>query len=120
MAVQSNGMQKRTKQQRAGSRIERITQQRKRRLQLNNEVYKVGVLKGTSQPPPQGDPSSHVYIYFVNSSRYCLQDGSRREVCWENVEFRKGYAARNLEELAVLVIGRILNRTEKEYIRGEV
>lgn len=80
----------------------------------------MGVMKGTSQPLPQGDPSRHVYIYFVNSSRYCLQDGNRKEVCWENVEFRKGYAAKNLRELAGLVIGKILNRTEKEFNQGEV
>ena len=118
--MQSNGMQKQKKQQRAGSRIKRITQQRKRRLQPKNELYEVGVLKATSQPPPRGDPSRHVYIYFVSRSRYCLQDGSRKEVCWENVEFRKGYAARNLGELADLVIEKIVDRAEKEYIRGEV
>lgn len=112
-------MQRHKEAQRARSR-NKTANLRRRRLQLKNELYEVGVLKSISQLPSWGDPNGRVYIYFVNRGIYSLQDSNRKEVRWENVEFRKGYAAKNLEELASLVIGKILDRSQKEYLLGEV
>ncbi|KAF4463415.1 hypothetical protein FALBO_9760 [Fusarium albosuccineum] len=111
-------MRRHKEKQRTSSRANKIAL-RKRRLQMKNELYKVGVLKGASQPLSQDDPDGQVYICFASSSKYSLQDSNRKEVCWEGVELRKGYTARDIDKLANLVIGKILARSEREYLRGE-
>ncbi|KAJ9413644.1 hypothetical protein QL093DRAFT_2486852 [Fusarium oxysporum] len=90
--------------------------QRGRPLQLKNERCWVGTLKNSSRSPSSGDPGGHVYLYFVNSDQYCLQDSKRKDVLWDNIKFRKGLNVHNIGKLVEKVIEKLLRRSQRQSI----
>ncbi|KAH7191161.1 hypothetical protein DER44DRAFT_889942 [Fusarium oxysporum] len=110
------------KAQRARSRRSehRITKQRSRRLQLKNERSVVGTLKNSSQSISAGDSDGRVYLHFVNKDQYSLQDSDGSNVRWENVIFKKGFDAQDIDKLAEEVVGKILRQLERQYSVGEI
>ncbi|KAH7231219.1 uncharacterized protein BKA55DRAFT_196385 [Fusarium redolens] len=98
----------------------RITKQRRRRLQLNNERCVVGTLKNSIQSISPGDPGGHVYLRFVNKDQYSLQDSEGSNVRWDNVILKKGFDAQDIDKLAEEVVGKILRQLERQYYVGEI
>jgi len=94
--------------------------QRGRRLQLKNERCWVGTLKNSSRSSSSGDPGGNVYLYFVNEDQYFLQDSKRKDVLWDNIEFRKGLDVQNIDKLAKKVIEKILHQSQRHYSIGEI
>ncbi|KAG7408978.1 hypothetical protein Forpi1262_v017899 [Fusarium oxysporum f. sp. raphani] len=109
----------RRRRQAPPTRSEHATdKQRGRRLQLENERCWVGTLKNSSRSSSSGDPGGNVYLYFVNIDQYFLQDSKRKDVLWDNIEFRKGLDVHNIGKLVEKVIEKILRRSQRQSIVG--
>jgi hypothetical protein len=87
---------------------------------LKNERCVVGTLKTSSQSISAGDPGGRVYLHFVNKDQYSLQDSDGSNVRWENVIFKKGFDAQDIDKLAEEVVGKILRQLERQYSVGEI
>ncbi|KAJ9413230.1 hypothetical protein QL093DRAFT_2510873 [Fusarium oxysporum] len=111
----------RRRRQAPPTRLEHATdKQRGRRLQLKNERCWVGTLKNSSRSSSSGDPGGNVYLYFVKKDQYFLQDSKRKDVLWDNIEFRKGFDVQNIDKLAKKVIEKILHQSQRHYSIGEI
>jgi hypothetical protein len=87
---------------------------------LKNERCVVGTLKNSSQSIFAGDPGGCVYLHFGNKNQYSLKDSDGSNVGWENVIFKKGFDAQDIEKLAEEVVGKILRQLERQYSVGEI
>ncbi|PCD22260.1 hypothetical protein AU210_016050 [Fusarium oxysporum f. sp. radicis-cucumerinum] len=100
------------------TRLKRATTKKRSPLQLQDERYWVGTLRNSSHSPSSGDPRGNVYLYFVNGDKYSLQDSKRKDVVWDNIQFKEGFNVHNIDELVEKVIGKILRRSHRQSTDG--
>lgn len=54
----------------------------------------------------------------MNGDKYSLQDSKRKDVVWDNIQFKEGFNVHNVDELVEKVIGKILRRSHRQSTDG--